>query len=1376
MRAAMRGVALGRWLLALLVGLPALVLGFVGWLVATSAGTAWLLAQVPGLQVSAPRGALLGGTFEAARLQWQGGAGRLVVEDLRWTDLRWSWRPHERAWVGLDLVEPRAQRVEWRGSAEPSTGAFQAPTRLDLPVQARVSALQVERLEIDELPPIERLQLNAEVGVDGGRIHRVQQLTLTVDGLRLRARGDIGTDGELPLRWRADAESTPNRTPAWKGWLELEGPLQRLQARARVDVAEPAAGADVQATLAPFAAWPLIDLRLDSRDLDLAALARGAPVTRLTGRVEVRSSSLEAPIEADVALTNAVPGRWDRRRLPIASLDTTVRGTATDRSSVELTRLDLRLDGGRAPAGRVTGTARWQGDRLTLQAALADLQPARLDGRAPDLTLAGPLTLQIAGLPSPDPSAAAVADPRRLQATLQIVGRHRGLPGTPAVRVGGDLAGEQDGQRLRIDVGRLEATAGATRVALTASAVRNVAGAWAVASRGRVDQFDPAAWWPGGDHAALRAGPHHLNARWDGDVVVAAVPALATTRGRAEIEVVGSRLAGLPMDGRLGWAHPPGAAEAQATVELSVAGNRVEAEASIAAAGSPKGQVRLDAPRLDALRPLARLAPSLAPWWPQAGAIEGRIDADGAWPRLRTRGELALAGLQLPDAHLDRAQARWDAALDPTAEPDAPLQLTLELDGLARGEQRIDRLRARLDGTWSAHRIETDSSQPLRPPAWVDAWLATPADEAAAPGSALRLRGGGSWSRPAATGGAAEGGRWQGRIEELRLAPRDARGDPAEGGWLQARDVALQVAFDGDGTPSALQVAPGRLQVLDAALRWSDVQWRAASPGVNPALVVDAEVEPFAVAPWLVRLQPAFGWGGDLTVGATARLRLAERLEADIVVERIGGDLAVTESERRQALGLTDLRVALAARDGVWQVTQGIAAANIGVLAGAQTLRVPADTPWPDAQTPLEGVLELRVDNLGVWAPWVPPGYRLAGALRTSAAIGGRLGAPEYTGEIVGAGLGVRNLLQGVDVRDGELRVTLRGADAQVETFRLRAGDGTLGLTGGASFGDLPRARLELVADQFQLLGRVDRRIVVSGRADMELDREAIRVDGRFGVDRGLIDFSHRDAPSLDDDVTVVRRGEAPPEAAPAVARTPRRAVTVDVEVDLGERLRLRGRGLDTLLRGTLALSTPGGRLSLVGTVRAVEGTYNAYGQKLQIDRGNVIFAGPPDNPRLDILAVRPNLDVEVGVEIGGSAQSPRIRLYSDPAMSDADTLSWLILGRAPDGLGRADLALLQGAAMALLAGEGDGVAGSVLRTIGVDQLSVAPTQDGDVQGAVVTVGKQVSRNLFVAYERGVNATSGSWQLIYRVARRITVRAQTGDDTALDIIWSWRWN
>ena len=232
----------------------------------------------------------------------------------------------------------------------------------------------------------------------------------------------------------------------------------------------------------------------------------------------------------------------------------------------------------------------------------------------------------------------------------------------------------------------------------------------------------------------------------------------------------------------------------------------------------------------------------------------------------------------------------------------------------------------------------------------------------------------------------------------------------------------------------------------------------------------------------------------------------------------------------------------------------------------------------------------------------------------------------------------------------------------------------------------------------------------------------------------------------------------------------------VALQVDLGDELKLRGRGLDTRLRGSLALSSPGNRMAVNGSVSTQAGSYDAYGQKLAIERGVLSFNGAADNPRLDILALRPNLDLRVGVLVSGSAQNPRVRLFSEPEMSDTDKLSWLVLGRAPEGLGRTDTALLQRAALALLAGEGQGLDKTLLANIGLDEFSVRQIETGEVKDTVVTLGKQLSRRWYVGYERGVNSTTGTWQLIYRVAQRLTVRAQAGDDNALDAIWTWRWN
>ena len=180
-------------------------------------------------------------------------------------------------------------------------------------------------------------------------------------------------------------------------------------------------------------------------------------------------------------------------------------------------------------------------------------------------------------------------------------------------------------------------------------------------------------------------------------------------------------------------------------------------------------------------------------------------------------------------------------------------------------------------------------------------------------------------------------------------------------------------------------------------------------------------------------------------------------------------------------------------------------------------------------------------------------------------------------------------------------------------------------------------------------------------------------------------------------------------------------------------------------------------------------------GQKLVVDKGAITFIGPIDNPRLDIEATRPKTDVRVGVAISGTAQNPRIRLFSEPDLSEVDKLSWLVMGRASDGLGRTETALVQRAALALLSGEGEGTTEKITKAIGLDEFSIGGGEGGDVRSSVISVGKQISERWYVGYEQGLNATGGSFQLIYRLAKRFTLRAQSGSDNSVDGIWTWRW-
>jgi translocation and assembly module TamB len=882
---------------------------------------------------------------------------------------------------------------------------------------------------------------------------------------------------------------------------------------------------------------------------------------------------------------------------------------------------------------------------------------------------------------------------------------------------------------------------------------------------------------------------------------------LAATTGTARLAIVDSLLAGIALHGTAKYANSDG--RARPALDLVAAGNHAEVEGTIAARGASNDEWRIavDAPRLDALAPLLA-APARANAASHAasalsGSLVARAHVAGRWPQVNSDGELQAKALRFETVAIRQASGRWHVA----SGDDGKLDGHFVLDGVDAGGRALDRIQADLAGTMRSHRAELRVASALLPPAWTHALAARPSSASAGPASSAASSApsplvSSAASPPASSAAAttanvpatarslvtvvAEGGLvdvngsraggWRGTLRE---AVARSLATPTTT-WLDARDVRGSVVWA--GAPLRVTLDPGSAQVLGATVRWGQVDWRQGGAGALARLDAQADVDAIAIAPILQALQPGFGWGGDLRIGAHLKARSTSGVSIDMVVERTSGDLTVTDEVSSQSLGLSALRLGIAAEDGVWHFTAAAAGATLGVVSAAVTARTSPGATWPPPETPLEGVSELRVDNLGTWGPWLAPGWRLGGRLHANATFGGRFGAPEYTGHVEGAGISVRNFVEGVSVTDGTVAIALRGTSAHIETFTAKGGAGMLRLEGDAAFDAAPTAQLRLVLERFELLTRVDRRIVASGTAALRLDAKTVGVDGDLKVDEGLVDFTRSDAPALGSDVEVVRRPRTPAPAPalaqaqePAAVGTPQRAVSLDVRVDMGEKLRVRGRGLDAGLRGELRLTTPGGRLAVNGTLRTVEGTYQAYGQKLDIDRGILAFAGPVENPRLDIEATRPNLDVRVGVTVTGTALNPRIRLFSEPELPDIDKLSWLVLGRASETTGGADTALLQQAALALLSGEGPGATDRLVKSIGLDEVSVRQTQQGSAKDTIVSLGKQISKRWYVGYERGLNTTLGTWQLIYRIAQRITVRAETGSDNAVDVIWTWRW-
>ena len=800
-------------------------------------------------------------------------------------------------------------------------------------------------------------------------------------------------------------------------------------------------------------------------------------------------------------------------------------------------------------------------------------------------------------------------------------------------------------------------------------------------------------------------------------------------------------------------------------------------------------------------------------YWPTHGAARldvqvtgGRLAiADAAHARhpaaplrIVTQGELSgWVGEQFKLAKL-----QWN--LHGSTDPQAPLEGVVTLVDGQIGVARIAHAQATVSGTLGQHQLQVNGEAPVSPPPWL-AHLANIGNANATRLDAVLQ---GRWQPEALSTPA-----WQGHLAQfdLRAANEANAASPERSAasaaasaptvvnpnWVHVKPFDLSLSRNAAGEWQTLRVAAGAAEFAGLTLNWQPSFFTApAGPDASAHWAVDAALAPFSVAQLMARAQPDLGWHGDLQMTTQLHAAFDGQWHVAAQLARAGGDLSVTElvqdpTAAKQALGLTRVSASVKAEGLHWQADADVAGTRLGELTGHWTAEAPSPASLPTAESPLRGNVKAHVEDLNVWGAWVPPGWRLGGELRTDLALSGRWGDPKLTGEITATRLAIRNALEGVYGHDGEAAIRLTGDQAQVERFRLQGGNGELSITGNASLGATPQARLQLKARQFQLLGRIDRKIVASGDVALLLGAEAIKVDGKLAIDEGLFDLSKGGAPTLDGDVEVVD-GSAPTDTADSAAAVPKpsRATQINLAVDLGDHLQLRGRGIDTTLKGALQITSPGGVLAVRGSVRTAGGQYVAYGQKLDITRGEISFTGPVSDPRLDILAVRPNLDVVVGVAITGTALAPHVRLMSEPEMSDSDKLSWLLLGRAPETVGGADTALLQQAAMALLAGEGEAPSDQLLKRLGLTDFAVGQQTGADnVKQTVVSLGRQVSKRIYVGYERSVTSTSYNWQLIYRIAQRLTIRAQAGVDAAttnttanqatswsLDAIYTWKWN
>jgi translocation and assembly module TamB len=417
--------------------------------------------------------------------------------------------------------------------------------------------------------------------------------------------------------------------------------------------------------------------------------------------------------------------------------------------------------------------------------------------------------------------------------------------------------------------------------------------------------------------------------------------------------------------------------------------------------------------------------------------------------------------------------------------------------------------------------------------------------------------------------------------------------------------------------------------------------------------------------------------------------------------------------------------------------------------------------PRPENK-PINGEFRLSGFDLAVARPFVPMVERLRGQLNGSGQLSGSLQQPTLNGQL---------LLSGGEIAGSELPTTFENLRVRmlIEGERLsidgdwRAGDqGRGNLSGTLDWRDaldldlaIKGSRLPLVVEPYaDLEVEPDLRIVLSG--------QDLAVSGRVAVPRGAITVRELPPTTVrvsEDTVIVGREAEEP--ATPL-------AVKMDIDVEVGQdRLRFTGFGLTADLAGYLHI---GDNLDARGELQLKNGRYRAYGQRLTIRRAELLFTGLISQPFLNIEAIR-RIEAEnvvAGLRITGSAEQPRIDVFSEPAMSQEQALAYLVLGR-PLGADTGDSNLLAQAALGLGLAGSSSITGGLAQRLGIQDFQL--DTEGTGAGTSVVATGRLTERLALRYGVGVFEPSNTIALRYQLTRRIFLEAASGLASSLDVFY-----
>jgi len=428
----------------------------------------------------------------------------------------------------------------------------------------------------------------------------------------------------------------------------------------------------------------------------------------------------------------------------------------------------------------------------------------------------------------------------------------------------------------------------------------------------------------------------------------------------------------------------------------------------------------------------------------------------------------------------------------------------------------------------------------------------------------------------------------------------------------------------------------------------------------------------------------------------------------------------------------------------------------------------------PNKNQTLSGKINWQSTDLSFLKHLYPDIIKPTGQLDLNTTISGTLSKPLINGKLMLKN--ARVVLPARQITVSNINITANfDANKVVYTGELSSGE-KITIAGETALEKNFPTTLTIKGQNFLASNSHEFKLYLSPDLTIKSTSQRIDVTGDVAVPKAMIaphEFASTE--ELPDDVVFVDQESTIKKEKPE----PPIGLYTNINLIAGDDVQINVKGLKGRLTGKVNLqSTPTTTTIATGQLNIIDGEFRSRGAELKVEQGQLIFTNSPiTDPAINVRATKTiktttstftilQENIIVGIAITGRVKNPKIKLFSEPpGLSQADILSYIVLGQPLGSASKSSLSVLMTAASALDVGSDNGgitkVIGNIKSAFGLSEIgfqtgsTYSPETDDISQNTSLVLGKYLSPKLYVQYSIGLIEPINTIRLNYSLSKKM---------------------